>query len=178
MMSSADGLVLINAVACFVLFVIIQFFVFRRIGEAEVLRSIMNIFMLVGIVNMGVSFDVHSLWGGFSFLRVLVCAVVSFGVYGLLCLLYILGIYGPYESSVRLRLVREFYKVHPQSLTQEELLKRYNAKTILKRRLERMVYSGDLVLEGKNYRLKKTGNFFLVFHAVSSFLEKALTRTP
>lgn len=56
------------------------------------------------------------------------------------------------ETGRRVRLVRELFEA-PGGLTLEEIRLRYNASEMVRRRLGRLVRSGQVVLENGNYRI-------------------------
>jgi len=56
-------------------------------------------------------------------------------------------------TSLRIRLIRELFDRHPAGISREEIAEIYSAREIVKRRLERLRRSGDLVLEDDRYHI-------------------------
>lgn len=175
-LSPFDAFVLGNALICFFIFVLAHFAFFRFIKPAEVLKGLMNFFAIGLAFNIGGSlgylWQIPGSLAGASFFAKCLCMAVSGMVYGVLGFHYVVGIFGPYESSIRLRLVRELYKNYPHGSSLEEILKRYNAQSILKKRLDRLICSKDLALEGSVYKLKNRRNYFTITDGVVAALRK------
>ena len=76
-----------------------------------------------------------------------------------------------------MRLIREIFQVYPQSLSEQELLRRYNAQTILKIRLTRLLGSGDIVFDGDIYKAANKHNFFLVSDIIAKKLQTMVERS-
>ena len=112
----------------------------------------------------------------FSGFNLLLCATLSFFIYSQMCFFYVINIYGPYESSLSVRLLRELAKVHPKGLTQDQILTSYNAQLILRTRLERLVGSGEVVQEGDRYRIGKKQNIFFVLEFSSRQFHKFISK--
>lgn len=176
--NSFDALVMGNAFACFLIFVSVHFTFFRFIKSGGVLKWLMNFFVLGLAFNIGGSLGY--LWGipgplaKAGILAKCLSMVVSAILYGLLGFHYVVGVFGPYESSIRLRLIRELYKDHPVGASLEQILNRYNAQMVLKRRLDRLMCSGDLVSESSIYKLKNRKNYFTITDFIVAALRKGV----
>jgi hypothetical protein len=99
------------------------------------------------------------------------CVMSGICVYAMLSFLYVLAVFGPYESSIRIRLIRELYE-HPEGLSWKQILQQYNSCMILTIRLERLLSSGDILYDGQCYKLKRKGNIFCWLEFGSEFLRK------
>jgi len=92
----------------------------------------------------------------------------------LACFSYVICIVGPYETSVRVRLIRELYDRPGHSATVEELSAYYNPKVLLDMRLERLLSAGEVTeAAGGGFAYQERHNVFEWITRLSSFLKKA-----
>lgn len=152
-----DLSIVINAGLSFVLFLVLQIIVFRRIAASSVFIAIVGVFAAAGAVT-------HSMLYFFlppsSFDLALFTLFCSLVLYGLLSLIYILALFGIAATSLRIRLLGEIYTRGQQGMTEKELLVKYNRNVILAKRLERFRASGDVIFDGKQYTLGKRYSFY------------------
>lgn len=95
-------------------------------------------------------------------------ASLSFLIQGLLCFFYVLTVFGAYETSVRMRLLREIASAGPEGLSEGEILQRYNPETITRLRLGRLAGAGYIIEQGGSYRLSASPDLFFIFALLSS----------
>jgi len=159
----------------FIVFLIIQGITFRWVNPERLLKSLFGavvIMMLFPLVLMGLLFNLGfvkaslSVWLWGSFLAV--------SIEGLLSFVYVLCFFGPYETSIRMRLVREIGAKGGISL--KELLLRYNPEIILKIRLQRLLGSGDIIENNGRYKAIKAQNLFFIFQKIANVLKKWIGR--
>jgi hypothetical protein len=181
MISQFDETVITGAAAAFGIFVVMQMIVFRLLHQEAVLKAIMVIFVLTSAVQViGLSYvltahDVFLFAGG---IITKVCLVgFSYLIFGLTAFVYILCVFGPSETSIRIRVVREIFEGPQHSLTPKELASRYNAAMILERRLDRLLRSGEIVLEQGTYRLIKKANFFFMIDSIANLIHRVIKRS-
>src|SRR3989338_2095143 len=149
-----DMLVLKNALTSFLIFWVLHLVVLRFVGPHGVLKWLVNVIVTAGGCNVVMGWA--SLRSGgeaslASFVGIMACVGLSISIYGLIVFIYILCVFGLHESSIRIRMLRELYAARPRGLSREELLERYNADVILRRRLERLMASGEVTLQGTEY---------------------------
>ena len=160
-----DLFVISNAAVSFMIYLAIHFSTFRLINPRAVLKWLMNIFLIGGLFNMGGTaiycVAATDLLRQNGVVAMGIYGMVSLAIYGFAAFLYVLCIFGIHESSIRMRLLRELYAARPLALSLDELLSRYNAQTILKKRLERLLASGEINSDGTRYRIQNPSNFFL-----------------
>ena len=161
----------------FIVFLVIHFITFRWVRPEHLLKSLLGCviaMMACPIVLIGILYSlkvVNATLGGW------VCAAVLASVIqGLLCFVYVLCIFGPYETSVRMRLVREIAASAGNGVSLQELLSRYNPETLVNIRLQRLVGSGDLIEKDGRFRLGRSKNFFFVFDAIAGVIKKWIGR--
>lgn len=171
---SLDCAILAWAGCLFVLFFILQVVVFRMVHPDAVLRWIMNIFMMVSIAHAAGLALLYSNWkpdypGG-----ILLPAIVSYFIFGLVSFVYILCVFGPSETSIRIRLVRELVEMKGGRLSHDELLKRYNGRLILERRLDRLIQAGEIAKQDGKYVLVNKANAFFLIDMVAGFIRQCV----
>jgi len=90
-------------------------------------------------------------------------AFLSFLINGLLCFFYVLSIFGAYETSVRMRLLREIAMAGPKGLSESEILQRYNPEIIARLRLGRLAGAGYLIERGGAYSIVASRRLSFLF---------------
>lgn len=171
-----DGVVIISAGASFVVFFILKAIVFRLVDPDAVLKWIMNVFAVTSVLHMaGIVFWNHLSSEQFAG-SFLLMAAVSYVLFGLAAFVYILCVFGPSETSIRIRLLRELHEQKPGRLTHEALLEKYNGRIILKRRLQRLLLSGAIVEHNGRYEIKNKSNAFFFIDAVAAFIQKCVRK--
>lgn len=156
----------------FGIFLLIHLIIFRWVRPERLLKTLLV--CVIAVLGLPVL-----LMGIFYFFKLMdvtlqawVCAVaLAMVVQGLLCFVYVLCVFGPYETSVRMRLVREM-AASPDGISMAELLRRYNTQTIVALRLRRLMGSGDIVEKDGFYRVAGNKNIFFIFNAIACLLKK------
>lgn len=172
-----DLAILVSSLLSFLVFFILQVVVFRLVHQEAVLRWIINIFGIASVMHLaslavyfGVVNPVYP--GGLLFM-----AGVSYFLFGLMAFVYILCVFGPSETSIRIRVVRELNEVKGGRLTHDALLKRYNGRIILRRRMERLILAGEIAEENGRYLIKNKSNAFFMIDAVAGLLQKIVRKS-
>ena len=168
-----DLLTVTAGVVSFIFFLLIHVISFRWLRPEELLKSLLACALAIAVIPIGFMaiLFVHKAVEA-SLSQWILASFVAFVITGILSFVYILCIFGPYETSVRMRLVREIAKGKDKGITMQELLDRYNAGTIVKIRLRRLVGSGDIVEKKGGYSTARSGNFFLIFDAIAGVIKK------
>ncbi len=168
---------ILTAVACsFIVFFILQMVVFRMLHQEAVLKAIMIIFMVTSLVHLVGSFLYADQIAAAGLSGKVIFVAVSYLIFGLAAFVYILCIFGPSETSIRIRVLRELQEAPERRLSHGELANRYNARMVLERRLERLARSGEIIERAGKYTLIKKTNFFFMIDSVAntihSFIKK------
>lgn len=161
----------------FSVFLLIHLITFRWLRPEQLLRSLVTIMIaLAGLpaVLIGVLFVCKR--GDFSLQAWACAAVLAMLVEGLMCFVYVLCVFGPYETSVRMRLIREVARSPSAGISMEELLARYNNEGIVNVRLQRLTGSGDIIEKNGFYQTGRKGNFFFMFTAIAGVLKQWIGR--
>lgn len=168
---SLDAQILTNGIISFFVFLAMHVVVFWFVDAKGVLKWLMNILLVASMLNI-ISTIRFAFTQPMGLPMALMAGVLSLIIFGILAFLYILCIFGPFESSIRMRLIHELSLVYPKGLTYDAMLKRYNADMMLQRRLDRLTVSGDLRQEGPLYLPGKRFNFFLLKESLGEGIRK------
>lgn len=161
----------------FGIFLSVHLTAFRRVPPERLLRSLFA--CVVAIMGLPVLLMVifYMLKAADATGQAWVCAgLLALVVEGLLCFVYILCVFGPYETSVRMRLIREIALAGPGGISMGELSRRYNTQTIVNVRLRRLIGSGDIIEKDGSYRSGGRKNIFSLFDAVAGIIKKWINR--
>lgn len=166
-----DSIVLIGGFAGAVFYALAHVLLFRLIGTEHIIKWLVKNFVLgVGVILIFYGNVMPFETSGYLKGEIILCFSVSILLYCLLAFFYVLCVIGPYESSIRTRLIRELYRVYPKGIALSGLLERYNAEMILQGRLKRFLGSGEVVKEGEKYRLGKKRPTFFLLEGIARFL--------
>ncbi len=174
---SMDAMTIGAGFLSFALFLAVHFITFRWVRPERLLRSLLIGTVLMLALPAVLIFGLWSVKAADLSLGAWVCAaLVSSLIEGLLCFFYVLCIFGPYETSVRMRLVREIAAGGACGITFKDLDQRYNAESIVQVRLQRLLGSGDIVEHNGLYRIISHKNLFFIFDAIAGILKKWIGR--
>ncbi len=174
-LAAIDWFIIGSATLSFFAFVLFYIAIFRLVKRNAVLKWLIYIFFMGLLVNLGITAwfmfqnDVVFSLGLYASLTIIFLPMLF---YGFLSFLYVVCIFGTYESSIRLRIVRELSEAATAGLTWDELLQRYNDEMILKIRLDRLLVSKELSFDGAYYRVQKKPNVFSMITAISQVFRK------
>ncbi len=180
-----DELIVLSVLVSYGFFVVLHLGLFRFFKPEEVLNSLMRVGILAGCGHFLFFYLLYEnirifpvLESGFlsEIFSLAPAAVLSFFILGLLVFVHVLCLFGPYETSIRLRLIRELYHGPSSGMSAEELLQNYNAIFILEKRLRRLIASGELIQQGEIYQIKKNVNIFFFIDFIVRNLQKIIAR--
>ena len=180
-MLTFDLIILASAVGTFLIYLLVHTSIFRFIDTKGILPWLMRVFFIGGFLNVVV--NIHLLLSRTEImtetgiLGVGFCLLLSLLIYGLMCFFYVLNIYGPYESSLSVRLIREIFPTLPGGITLKEILTRYNADVIPRTRLERLIGSGEIVMNGPIYKIGKYPYIFLTLNYLGRIFHRVTLKT-
>jgi len=168
-----DILTLGAGVFSFGVFLLIHLITFRWVAPEHLLKSLLLCViavMMLPVLLMAVFFAAQA--ENLPFSGWVCSTLVAVLIQGLLCFVYVLCIFGPYETSVRMRLVREIAQAGAKGITRQELAERYNAQTIMEIRLQRLLGSGDINEKDGQYASVNKRNLFFIFDDIAGVLKK------
>jgi hypothetical protein len=172
-----DVLTLGVGVISFGVFLIVQVITFRWLRPEELLKSLSACVVAIAVlplVLMGILYVIKALDA--SMMAWIIAALLALFVAGLLSFIYILCVFGPYETSIRMRVVREIAKGGSKGISMQELLGAYSPEAIMNVRLQRLVGSGDVIEKDGIYQASGKKNFFFIFDAIACTIKKWIGR--
>lgn len=179
-MHTLDITILLSAAVSCACFFLLQIVIFRRVHPEDVFNAIMTIFYAASVVHIGVAFFIFGMinpqYDAHDHSSVIFTGAVSYFVFALAAFVYILCAFGPSETSIRIRVVRELAASRGR-LTHDQLLKQYNGRMILERRLQRFSKSGEIRSQQGKYILCKNTNAFFMIDIVAQLIRKILKKT-
>ena len=145
-----------TALVSFLFFLILHVIVLRRRRDASAFQVLVTSCALFG--GLDASVWLWLMTGGqpladYPTPDVAVAGAASLALYGLLSFDYVIGWFNLGETARRIRLLRELARAPRRMMTADEVLRVYNADTIVTARLGRLVSSGQLCLDGERYKL-------------------------
>ncbi len=158
-MSGLDQIIVACGMGAFIVFVLAHIMVLRRMTDAGILNAVQKTFYF----GIWVLAAVVSVLPGLSVADKCLVFIFSLCVYGLASFVYVLCIFGPYATSIRLRLISELDAT--QGKTMAEISRTYDSKAILDLRLKRLLASGDIRFDGRRYHIAKAHNAFFIIDA-------------
>lgn len=163
-----DLSIVLTGVFGFLVFIILHFISSRFMKAEHLFKGIIITFML-GLLSEVILLSVilHS----FQFLSF----IMSVLIYSFSALFYVLCFFGPFETSIRMRLIRELAS-KPEGLTKQEIYARYNERIMLDTRLKRLIGSGDVKVDRGNYTLVKNHNAFFMLDLLAERLHGFITK--
>lgn len=156
---SADILILLIAASSFFFFLILFILKTRRLADQAIINMIKEVFYISSGLCLGLCVYLPKTLTSLSeYIIVGICAQLLFG---LAAVIFVLCIFGPNETSIRMRLISVLGKF-PQGLTRETMHQYYNNQIMLRVRLKRLMGAGDITLNGNKYELKHQHNAFFI----------------
>ncbi len=138
--------------------VLVQISSFRFISKLGLLKSIMLGFLLGILTVFGIDLTQYFnlLIPEKDFFFFLLTNVVIYSFLGY-CYFHFINLI---VTARRIRLIRELYKFK-NGLSEQEILKRYNAKKMVQYRLKRLLSSGQVVYRNERYYIGKPIMLFI-----------------
>ena len=162
MIFNTDILIVLISCCSFLFFLIVHFFSFRFLKAEFLFEGIKLTFLTALLIEAIVGFFVFRVEGVFYL-------ILAITIYSLFSFFYILCIFGPFETSIRMRLIREISK-DTQGKTRADIMALYNERVILDIRLARLLGSKDVIKQNDRYLLGKNNNAFFILDTFAGFL--------
>jgi hypothetical protein len=88
--------------------------------------------------------------------------LLSFVIYSMLVFNYVIGIFGLLESSLRIKILDVLAVQGENGMSRRGLLRIYNKDTIVKKRVKRLISSGELAYTNGMYHINKRISFVYI----------------
>lgn len=160
-----DFYLLLVPITSFIIFFLIHIVIFRKIDENEVIRWLFNAYFIGELINISIGYLTFSAY-------TLLLVFLSSTIYTLMVWIYFLGVFGVMASSVRINILFIIYKSKSSGISESEILRKYNRKIIIRKRLNRFISSGELAVIDGYYKTNRRFSFFILYNLITSFLRK------
>jgi len=153
-----DLYIILIAFLGFILFFFIHIVVFRIIPKKEVIKGLIYSYFFATFLLIFAEFIFikHlSLLGFF----------ISFFMYSFFALVYVLGVFGMMDSSLRIRLLTEIAHAGKSGIDSGALHQLYNKEVIISKRLSRLTNAGVINFSNGFYRTSNRITYFTL-HAI------------
>lgn len=161
-----DLLIIVIALGEFGVFWILHVYLFRFLKYENVLKWLVYLylftttvytFLILMFMNLIIPENLYDLP------KQIIIVTTSFTITSLLTGIYIIGIFGIIESSIRIKILSLVAQTKTSGITYKEINKVYNKQIIINKRLLRLLNSGDIrLIEGKYYAPKLVSVFQLI----------------
>jgi hypothetical protein len=141
------------------LYILLQIVFFRFIRREQIISWIIYLFLISSGVCIALFYTGFRLYiqpfNGIDNLE-LFSAVIFFEImFALSVVIYISCTFGIIESSVRIKLLSLIAEKKNRGILEKEIYSVYNADFIIKKRLERFIFSGNVKKRGLDYYLAR-----------------------
>lgn len=147
-----DYLSIIFGFGTFALFIVLHILSFRFVEAKQVLRFLMIIYLFCLFLSFAICMAFNSSQ----------IIIFSFIIYSSLVFIYVIGVFGLVESSIRIRLLDLIAHEGKKGIGRRAILKVYNRRIIVRKRLLRLCSSGELIYEKGCFRKKKNVSFVYI----------------
>lgn len=160
-----DIYILVNTLISIFIYFSLHIVIFRCIDRNKVVLWLMNIYLSGALINILCGLFIikpyNIYYGILSFI------LFTFAVY-----IYILGIFGLIDSSVRIKLLLLINKYQKNGVSEKEILKIINRDIIVRSRLKKLITSGDLKKEDDYISRKRKFSYFNLNWFMTSVIKK------
>ncbi len=160
--------VLISAFGGLCAVLLYQAIMFRQVKDGALFKVLTASIVIGLLVAAGIGAYI-GLISGIALMDAVVLVGGALLITGLVGFVYILCLFGPCTTSVRIRLLREIGSSEA-GVTIKELEGRYNDGVILDLRLARLCGSGDIALQGDSYTIVRSSNMFFLMDRVADLM--------
>ena len=157
-----DYFVLAGGIGTFIVYFLFHIVVFRMVEDRLVFKSLIFVFVFVGILQGVVISSVLNLFLGESFLSILTVVATSFFIYFNLSFFFVLAIFGVSISSIRIQILDLISQSKLKGVSTKVILMKYNRDIILRTRLNRLISSGEIKRSGDYFVAHKRFSYFII----------------
>lgn len=151
-------MMILSAIAGFIAFFLLHAVSLRLLPRPRTVNRVL--FTLIG-----------SFVGGVAVTWLLARDAISLALLTLVAICYVFGVFVIVDSSIHVRILLLIAE-RKNGPTKQELLVRYNRKTIVGKRIARLVDTGELRFQRGTYRLAKSTSLLLVRERFSRMIER------
>jgi hypothetical protein len=159
-----DILISLHGILSLFMFIVLQILVFRRIRDREVMKWLAYIYLIIGVCHFAgaVLYWKFFLHGQPGITTVFEYACVSFLIFSMLVVSYVNAVFGITMTSLRIQILTEIMGYGKAGISGKTIARIYSKEVIIRKRLDRLMASGDLQFTGGYYRPKSHMSFFII----------------
>lgn len=151
-----DSRVLVTSFVSFILFLLSLTVLFRITRQEDAMQWIVRTWVAIAcVIGVVCSQTVETL-------------VFIVSIFTVLVMLFIFGIFSIMEASLTIRIFSEIAAAH-EGMTIKKLLATYNRRVILKKRIARLIHSGELKVVPAGYAIGRISYFRIREYFLSIF---------
>ncbi len=170
-----DLIILKSAFLSYAFFIILHILIFRKLDKSKIVNGLLTALSMAAVFNFIIYwlftrsfiYPVH-----YSVPLLMIFFMVSFLLFILLTITFIMTILGMSTTSLRINLVLAIKNSGRKGIAYIHLLKKYNRDMIIKSRLERLVTAGELEEKEGCYYYKKNITLFKLYSLALMLLTK------
>lgn len=170
-----DLIILKSAFLTYVFFIILHILIFRKLDKSKIVNGLLTALSMTAVFHFIIYwlfarsfiYPVH-----YSAPALMIFFLVSFLLFILLSITFIMTILGMSTTSLRINLMLAIRNSGKKGIAYIRLLKTYNRDMIIKFRLERLVTAGELEKKEVCYFYKKNITLFRLYSFALLLLTK------
>jgi hypothetical protein len=166
-----DIAIIFVSCCAFFTFIVMQILILRFTSQKNVINSLSRLMISSLIITLLVFVNYEY----YSFEDNLLIIILVIPNYILMVYLYSLYIFGVYESSIRIRLIREIDNYRLSGVLFVDLLEHYNDEEIIRKRIARLISSGEIKSINDKYIINNKCGIFSIQVIVINYLKKLLS---
>ncbi len=159
--------IIISSILGFIGFLILHFILSLLYKNKVQINWLIRLYLLIAVLLLSINFWFNN---QLILLDNLQISFFSFIVFSLFVYIYIIGIWGVFESSIRLQLIRELAGFNQNQSPYVTLLEKFNDQQLIKKRIQRLVDSSEIVKSRQKYKLGKSLSYFLIHAKIQQLL--------
>jgi hypothetical protein len=159
-----DIILSVQSIISFVSFFVLQIVIFRRIRDREVMKWLVYVYLIISVCHF---VEAMLYWkiiqNNIEKIPIILgYACISFAIYSLIVVSYVNAIFGIAITSLRIQILTEIMSFAHKGISGKTIAKKYSREVIIKKRLERLMASGEIKFSGGFYRPKIKMSFFIM----------------
>lgn len=140
-----------------ILFLFVHIILLRSSSHRDVFKSLSRSIIIPPLISAGVLCIIWGIWR-FPLAVIIFSFVISVLLWLLSCAIYIFCAFGIIESSIRIRILTTIVREGEWGMTEKKLKDVYNTRTIIRKRIDRFIHSGELVRTGEKISRGRRGS--------------------
>ena len=152
-----DVFIVTGSIVEFLLFLGFHLVISRHKRKEQVFKWLTFTFLSIGILIVIIEWLIFS-WLINSDVSIMIKSIVislTFLLYALGVFIYSFSVFAAVETAIRTKLIYLINQAGDKGIVEKEIIKNYNKKFIIQKRLNRLISSGELSYTNNKYRIKR-----------------------